>query len=220
MTSIDELFKKIFIPWALGETLHDQNRVEAISPILANVFSVKPKQFTFDKYFHTERVQGWEWNKIIFADIFEGFFSFYFPTQWKDINCEKSAATVSENNVIHQSIFLMEKKKWALRLKGFFEKNSIIGFAYEPLFLPGYIQWLFITQQPGTSESWIWGVFSSGEWVVIVKGDASDKEMLEIQITSILNSNPWYGWIEAAKKQYKDRMEEKEKMVSREKREK
>lgn len=93
-------------------------------------------------------------------------------------------------------------RQWQPRARSIREQNQVVAFAYYPLWRPHYHQWVFVTAG-AAAEVTAYGVYSSDDWLVVVEGDMPDRAppSLDDQLTALINSNPWYGWIQAAKAQ-------------------
>ena len=175
--------------------------VEGINPALAQRFGKKAKTFSFDNYFHDDEVTDWLWRTCEFDEIFQGNFFLYLPKAWAEIRQRKNAANVLEGQMIRQSLLILDKEHWLQSLPEFLEESRIEGFAYYPLFKPDYDQWLICTRDETTDKDWLYGFYCAGDWVFITKADAKGNDVLETQLISLLNSNPWYGWLNHAKEQ-------------------
>lgn len=166
---------------------------------MAKRFGKQPAEFTFDSLFQDNEVNGWTWRTFAFDELFEGDFFLYLPDSWADVRQRKNAANVLEGTTIRQSLLVLDKLNWSKSLNEFLEESNIIGFAYYPLYKPSYDQWIVCTQDEASGVDWIYGIYSAGDWVFIIKADAKDQQTFEKQLIAILNSNPWYGWLENAK---------------------
>ena len=65
---------------------------------------------------------------------------------------------------------------------------------------PHYHQWVFVTEAAGAVPVCT-GAYSAGDWMVVVQGEAEGPDALRQQLTALVNSNPWQGWITAARTQ-------------------
>lgn len=173
--------------------------LEGASITMAKRFGKQPAEFTFDSLFQDNEVSGWTWRTFAFDELFEGDFFLFLPEAWADVRQRKNAANVLEGAEIRQSLLVLDKLNWSKSLNEFLEDSNIIGFAYYPLYKPSYDQWVICTQEEASGVDWLYGIYSAGDWVFIIKADAKDQQMFELQLTSLLNSNPWYGWLENAK---------------------
>ncbi|MBN2517567.1 MAG: hypothetical protein JXB14_01855 [Candidatus Altiarchaeota archaeon] len=202
--SIHKIFSDWIIPWARNEKTPDIP-FEGCIPEFTRVFGLTTEEFSYDSFIVQNQPQeGWTLGKIEFPEYFDGWFSFYLPKEWGKITREGSHAVVGTNERIYQSIFLMKTGSWAESMKDFLEKNEVISFAYYPLWRDKYQQWLFVTHPEKDGAFWLWHVNGTRDYIILQKGDASDKPTLVMQLTSLLNSLPWWGWIEAGRKKLGD----------------
>jgi hypothetical protein len=170
--------------------------VEGASPALAAALSTSPADLTFDAFFHSAREPGWGWQQLTFPEFSEGPFLLYVPEGWQPVqHAPGSGGVRDENGEVRQTIFLMPIEGWGRGLEGFLEKNEVVGFAFHPLF-EHFLQWVLVTA--GETTHWVWGAYSAGDWLVLIKADAPDPESLRQQLVSLVNTCPWYGWIDAA----------------------
>jgi len=198
--SIHHLFKDLLTQW-LESGVVPRSSMEGIAPEFAQRMAIQPEEPLFDSLLHMSEVLGWKCQPVEFNDMFDGPLFFYVPTTWSEIRQNGPAATFGDTATTQQSLFLIQKSQWQPRMSRFFEESSVVAFAYNLLYPPHYYQWIFVVGTEETTPMWTFAAYSAGDWLVVVKGNASSASTLKEQLTSLINSNPWYGWIEAAKVQ-------------------
>ncbi|RUR72448.1 hypothetical protein DSM107007_57290 [Nostoc sp. PCC 7120 = FACHB-418] len=199
-TAINNLFHPIFSQW-LESGLAPESAIEGVAPEFASLLQVQAEEFTFDSLFHNAQMPDWTWNAIEFNEVFDGQFFFYLPTIWAESRQQGLNVAFGDTTSIRQSILLTKKSLWQTGISEFLQGVRVIAFAYYPLHKPNYNQWVVVTKDNETGAMWTFAVYSSGDYLVAVKADAATTFELNQQLTSLINSNPWYGWIESAKKQ-------------------
>ncbi|BCL39716.1 hypothetical protein [Nostoc sp. MS1] len=199
-TTINNLFHPIFLQW-LESGITPESAIEGVAPEFANLLQVQAEQFTFDSLFHNDQMPDWAWNVIEFNEVFDGQFFFYLPITWSESRQQGLNVVFGDTKSIRQSIFLTKKSLWQPSISKFLQGVKVVAFAYYPLHKPNYDQWVFVTEDNETGTMWTFAVYSSGDYLVAVKADAPTTSELNQQLTSVINSNPWYGWIESATKQ-------------------
>lgn len=199
-TTIHNLVQTLLSQW-LESDATPESPIEGVAPEFANSLAIRPEEFTFDSLFHNAEMPDWMWKAIEFNEVFDGQFFFYLPTAWSKTRQEKLNVIFGDTTATRQSILLTKKSFWQPHIINFLQEARVVAFAYYPLHTPHYHQWVFVTEDNDAGSMWTFGVYSSGDYLVIVKGDAPTISDLNHQLTSLINSNPWYGWIESAKVQ-------------------
>jgi hypothetical protein len=193
------VFSRALLKW-LDSAEPDLPAQESCTSEFAALLGYEPRDFTFDLFFLPEVEKNWEWRHIVFPVFSRGFFCFCVPRAWNVTNQMEYLANIGTEEKVHQTIFLMNTARWDENMREFVKKENVVGFAYYPLFRNTYHKWLFAVFKNGVY--WLWHVSGTKEYVVLQKADGNDRESLTVQLISLLNSNPWLGWIEAAKKEY------------------
>lgn len=175
--------------------------IEAASPAFTNLLGQQPADFTFDAYQHSEPHADWALASVAFNEIFDGRFYFYWPSQWAVTEQKMAMAEVADSEGHQQNIFLAQRHHWQPRIREHLTHQKLLAFTYTPLLWPNYVHWVIVlsTNRPNTVA--LATAFSSGEWLVVLESVAASAEEIKRQLTVHLNSNPWYGWIQAAKAQ-------------------
>ncbi len=70
--------------------------------------------------------------------------------------------------------------------------------------MASYEQWVWVTGGEGEEPWWVWSINSSGDYLVVTKADAADAESLRAVLSCALQTSPWQGWLEAARRQRAD----------------
>ncbi len=197
---VHELFAKLINEWSVGDP-SGESAIQSASPAFIERADSVSEEFTFDAYFHTGPVDGWSWKALEFSEAFQGAFTVYLPDKWADVRIHRTTANVLEGDKIRQSIFILDKASWVQTLPSFLEEFEVESFAHYCLLPPAFDQWIFTTRDKTREVDWLYAIYSAGDWLFVTKADANTPSLLFDQLTSILNSNPWFGWIQEAKKQ-------------------
>jgi hypothetical protein len=201
-SSLHTLFQSIFLAWLQSNTAPDAP-IEGATPELTDWLGTQPKDFTFDAYQQLAEEPEWGWQAIEFSDMFDGQFFFYVPTAWAaSMHSQVSATFEDAHAAPQQAISLVSVSTWQAQAHELLTQQRVVAFTYYPLFQPYYHQWVFVTAGDASSVQ-TYGVFSSGDWLIVAEGSApqGDAQALSHQLTVLVNSNPWYGWLQAAKRQ-------------------
>lgn len=199
-SSLHALFQTLFFGWLDTQVAPDAP-VEGVTPDFAALLATEPASFSFDTLVHREPLPGWTWRAIEFGDIFDGRFFFYVPLAWSTLEQQGPWAWLSEGGARLQSIVVVHWSHWGPHVRGLVEQGRVLAFAYYPLYRPSYHQWIFALAGEDGPGATLHAAFSAGDWLVAVEGAAADGPEVARQLTALVNSNPWYGWIEAAKAQ-------------------
>lgn len=197
---VHQLFSELILEWCNPESA-PQATIQAACPAFAERAGMSYDDFTFDAFFHSGDNEGWSWRALEFSEVFAGAFTIYLPDRWSDVRIHRTTANVLEGDKIRQSIFVLDKASWVETLPSFLTEFEVEAFVHYLLLSPGYDQWVFSTRDKNRDIDWLYAVFSASDWLFVIKADAAERELLLTQLTSILNSNPWFGWIEQARKQ-------------------
>jgi hypothetical protein len=199
-SSLHNLFHTLLAGWLETGTAPDAP-VEGVTLAFAGMLGAQPSEFTFDAHLHRAQEPGWAWRAITFGDIFEGAFSFYLPQEWSDVAQEGAWAWLSEGGVQQQAIVVVHESFWQPHVRGLVEQGEVLAFAYYPLLRPSYHQWVFALADESGQGATTYAAFSAGEWIVAVQAAAASGPALARQLTSLVNTSPWHGWIQAASAQ-------------------
>lgn len=194
--SLHQVCADLLLDWVRNRAVPFQP-MEGVTPSFVTSLSSTPAEFTFDSFFQPSAMEGWSWKRLAFHDYFDGLFYLYLPSRWGVVQEGAVAAAQDETGGTRQTIFLTPLADWAETLPRFLERREVVGFAFYPVYLP-YLQWVIVTE--GEGAHWMWGVYSAGDWILLIKADARDEAALREQLTSLVNSNPWHDWIETARR--------------------
>lgn len=201
-TQLHDLFQSLFLSW-LHSGAAPGAAVEGVTPeFTGRLGDTQPDTFTFDVLLHATRSLGWVWQAIEFGDIFDGQFFLYVPADWSDLQHGPAQAVLGADQARRQSVRLLPRANWQPPAAALLADRRVTAFAYYPLWRPYYHQWVFVTAGEA-AEVTAHGVYSSGDWLVVVEGEVPDgvPDSLNEHLTALVNSNPWYGWIQAAQAQ-------------------
>ncbi len=193
--SIPNSFTKLVEDWVFRNITPDK-AVEACTPAFTHRLGIEPSEFSFERYIHSSETPEWCLRTLDFPETLEGSFYLYVPANWSKSTQLKDMCQLNDGDVTRQSIFLTERNAWAQSLQQFYGQGEICAFAYYPVMPPHYHQWLVCMQSAGLI--WNFAFYSGGPWLLITKGDANGRNSLETQLTSLINSRPWYAWIKNA----------------------
>lgn len=191
---LDELFATLFLEWAQGGGPADP--MEGVHPEFARMFGQTATEFTFERFRHSGVTAGWTWQAIEFPGEGDGALFLYRPDSWPNILQKGLAAQLlTHANTPRQSLFVTAMASWAQELPSFCRSVSVVGFDFLP-FAEARSRWVFATRSG--SGHWCWGAYREGDWVVVLKGDASDDRELTEQLVALVNGDPW-GWGSASR---------------------
>ncbi len=203
-TSLHTLCQRIFCQW-LDDDVAPDAPIEGITPEFATRMAVQPDLFSFDDLIQPTPESGWQWVAVEFDQVFDGQFFFYLPAGWSRQDALGTRVIVGEAERDRQLAYPILKSLWADQMRTVFERDHVLGFAYYPLFRPHYHQWVMViateAEDTMTDPLTVYAVFSAGDWVVVVEATAATAMELRDQLVAGINSNPWQGWLQAAKAQ-------------------
>ncbi len=196
--SLTDLTCTLMTGWLDEGSIPDQ-AVEGVGPRLATAFETKPDDLLLESFLDPEG--DWSGAPVEFADAFDGAFSFIAPDRWDGLAQEGNVAQLAEDGEVRLSVVLVPIDEWGETLEGYFERHDVEGLWFAPRHSDIYLHWAWVTGGEDGAPWWVWSVNSSGDWIVLTKGDATDRESLSEQLSVALSSNPWAGWIGAAQAQ-------------------
>lgn len=196
---LNHTLKNYIESWVLDGRVPESS-MEGIMPDFARVFKKKPGDVTLDVYRHTKKVPGWHFKEMNFGGDFDHPFYFYVPENWSHIVIKDSLANILEDDVIRQTVFLLSLEEWYEVSKNIVQHTPIAAFSYHILYDLPFLRWLFITKDNNKNEFGLFGVYSSGSHVILIKAPARDKIELENQLVSLVNTSPWEDWIQSGVK--------------------
>lgn len=199
-TDLHNLCRTLLSQWLETSAAPDAP-VEGVTPEFGEALDVQPQAFTFDACFHQTPTPEWAWRSIEFSDIFDGQFFFYLPETWSVVAQAAQTAAFGVDGAARLALQLGRLSDWRPFARNWLDASRIIGFAYYPLHRPHYHHWLVVTGADEGRPRQVYAVYSSGDWLVATQGDAPTAADLNVNLTALINSNPWYGWIRAAKAQ-------------------
>ena len=201
-SQLHTLFQPLFGSW-LQSGAAPAAAMEGVTPEFTGWLNdTRPDAFTFDALHHSTPSPGWAWQAIEFSDLFDGQFYFYLPADWSAMQRGPARAVLGAGPARRQSICLLPSADWQPQAGEVLANRRVTAFAYYPLWRPYYHQWVFVTAGEA-AEVTVHGVYSAGDWLVVVAGTVPGgaPSDLKEQLSALVNSNPWYGWIQAAKAQ-------------------
>ncbi len=160
---------------------------------MASKLGVPSEKFTFDSFVHSSQTPEWTLKPIDFGSQLESALFIYLPTPWSEFEKLENAIQVSDNGVVRQTIYLLDKTTWRNDLSKFFQQGEVSAFVYYLIQPPAFHQWICCIEQD--QRVWVFAVYSTEDKILVTKADASDKGLLETQLISLINSNPWYGFV-------------------------
>lgn len=168
--------------------------MEGASPQMTRILGVEPIDFTFDAFRLPTETAGWRSHVLELPGSAGRNWRLHLPVDWclKASGESTTANAIDAKGRVRQSIFLLPKERWREGVPEFLDRVTVEGFNFQGA--PGLEMWVFVT---GGEPRWVWGVFSGGKWVILIKGDAKTREELELQVISLINADPWQGWISA-----------------------
>ncbi len=195
MNDVSSAFKEQLNNWAFMDTAPG-DAMEMSHPFFCEKLGVDPKTFTFKSYAQPGDANEWYQAPLEFPDVIEGTMYLYLPARWTSALKQSNVAQVMEGNRIRQTIILASKEEWKKTLSEFFDVGTTASFAYYPVHLPYYDQWIACIDMQ--EKIWLYTFYGAGDWILITKGDAGGRNTLGLQVTSAVHSSPWYSWIAAA----------------------
>lgn len=194
-TTVSSYFQQILRDWVVNGRF-PETTVEACTPTLATKLGASADSFTFDNYIHSSQTPEWSLRPLDFGNDLGGTLYIYLPTTWADLQKHDNATQVISGGLPKQTIYLMEKPEWSQTLEQFFGQGEVGAFVYYLIQPPDFHQWICCMEE--ANRVWVFAFYSAPGKLLITKADASDKASLELQLTSLINSNPWYGFVSTA----------------------
>lgn len=185
-----------FVDSWIMEGLIPQSAMEGVTPDFAGYFEKIPDDMSFDAFRHQKIFSGWSFHPLKFQSFSGAQFYFYVPDAWSRLIAQENLGNILEEDTLRQTIFILPIEEWYASFRKFLSNYKMLGFTYNVLYGNQFVRWLFILQDPQSGEFLLFGVYSSGQYVVMVKAMARDRSVLEQQIVSLINTSPWDGWIQ------------------------
>jgi hypothetical protein len=199
-SSLHTLFESLLVSW-LDTGAAPDAAVEGVTPEFAALLGTQPADFTFDDLAHAAPAPEWTWLSLEIPQYFDGPFAFYVPRAWAELSQESAWAWLHEGGEQRQSIVLLDELFWKPYARAIVERGRVLAFSYASLLRPSYHQWIFVLAHDASGGAVAHAAYSAGEWFVSVEGAPASGAALRTQLTALVNSNPWYGWIDAARAQ-------------------
>ena len=193
-TTVQSYFQQILKDWVDNGRFPDTT-IEACAPTLAAKLGAPAEHFSFDKYVHSAPTPDWNLKPLECGDLTSSLF-LYLPTKWSDFEKVENATQVSDRKFTRQSIYLIDRHTWKNELGQFFGQGEVTGFVYYLIQPPDFHQWICCVDNG--NRVWLYAFYTSPDKLLITKADAADQSLLEVQLTSLINSNPWYGFVKPA----------------------
>ncbi|MBX9938903.1 MAG: hypothetical protein K2Y32_06595 [Candidatus Obscuribacterales bacterium] len=193
--TVGNYFQQILRDWVVNGKF-PETTVEACSPSLATKLGASTETFTFDNYIHSSQTPEWSLRPLDFGPDLGGTLYIYLPTTWAQLNKLDNATQVLSGGLPRQTLYLMDKPDWSKTLEQFLSQGEISAFVYYLIQPPEFHQWICCMESG--NRVWVFGFYTAPGKLLITKADATDKASLELQLTSLINSNPWYGFISTA----------------------
>ena len=194
-TTVANYFQQTLREWVVNGKF-PETTVEACSPSLATKLGYTAETFTFDNYIHSSQTPEWSLRPLDFGPDLGGTLYIYLPTTWADLTKLDNATQVLSGGLPRQTLYLMDKPEWSGTLEAFFNQGQVGAFVYYLIQPPDFHQWICLMEEG--NRVWLFAFYSAPGKLLITKADASDKASLELQLTSLINSNPWYGFVSTA----------------------
>lgn len=197
--ALSSIFPPVFRSWLeMGQAPEASS--EGVSPEFTGWLGGSPTTITFDQ-FKTLPESGWGWRSIDFPEIFDGLFYFYLPVSWNNVALERAGGKFGDAQQFYIQLFLIPGEYYQAEAARILEAERLVAFMHRPQLQPSYHQWVYVTCDPDDIVS-VHSIYSAGEWYVAAKGQThkSQKATLSDLLTFAVLSNPWSGWLEAAKK--------------------
>lgn len=194
MNDTHEKFKEALDKWAF-QNIAPVDTLEHSSPIFCEKLGIEHKDFSFKAYANPGDESEWYQVPFDFTDVLDGTMYMYLPTRWNGEVKEKNIAQINEGQRVRQTLLITSKDEWKETLADFYEVGEVAAFAYYPIQVPFYDQWIACVDNQ--QKIWVYTFYGAGEWILATKGDAGGRNTLEIQVTSSVHSSPWYSWIAA-----------------------
>jgi hypothetical protein len=169
---------------------------EASLPSLGEKLGIGPEKFSFDNYIHSSQTAAWSLKPLSLPE--EEQFNLdqplfvYLPSTWTQLKKLDNACQIGDDNVQRQTVYVLSATDWKKSLIEFFSKYEVAGFVYYLIQPPKFHQFIACLEED--NELWLFGFYTAGDKVLVTKANANDSQSLELQLTSLINSNPWYGY--------------------------
>lgn len=198
--ALQSVFPSIFQSW-LETGNAPETSSEGVSSEFAGWLEEKPENVSFES-FKAPAEAIWGWRSIDFPEIFDGLFYFYLPAAWNNVELERSAGKIGDAQQFYVQLYLIPGTYYQAEAARILTVERLLAYMHTPQLQPSYQQWLYITCDTQEVIS-VHSIYSAGEWLVAAKGQTHQRDIdtLKDLITSAVLSNPWYGWLDAAKKQ-------------------
>lgn len=199
-SSIHDLFQRLLTGWFASGTV-PASPIEGATPEFTNILQVDEKGFSFDSFIGRANPAEWTWKFVEFRQVFDGQFAFYVPASWALARQTGNGVLFAHGTQPQQSILLAQKAAYRPQFVQLLGTSHVLAFAYYPLLRPHFHQWLVVSRNAVPGQVRATAIFPASDWLVVVEGTASGEGGLKDQLTALVNSNPWHGWIQAAKRQ-------------------
>ena len=198
-TTVNSYFQQLISDFVEKGIFPDTN-VEASLPSLAAKINTPSDKFSFDNFIHSSQTPSWSLKPLNLPTKDSSRFGLdapvfvYLPAQWQKIECLENACQIYDEtgNTVKQTIYLIDKHKWKETLIQFFSQKQVCGFVYYLIQPRDFHQFICCIEEG--NRLWICGFYTAGDKILVTKADATDTRSLDLQLTSLINSNPWYGY--------------------------
>ena len=193
------ILQSVLLPWLETRSVLEET-IEGITPEFANWLGTTPSNFSFDHLRQPTLQPGWKWDKVIFDEVFDGYFLFYLPEESDVELLTRQSARVNANHSEFEMIYLAEHRYCATLIIDRVNASDVLVFYHTANFAPHYHQW-FIALAEENDTVGLYSCHSSGEWMIlgISHVPVNQSALLVQTVNSMIISIPWYGWIDAAK---------------------
>ena len=182
----------------LREGIVPDDAVEASTPELRELLGVG-LELSFDDFQHKDYVRpDWGFSQFTTSE-FPAPFELYLPVTWRIRPSEEEegvGTVVDHAGERRQVMQVAQPPQYEHAIDGALYSGDLLAFEVGRDYGP-FIHWRFVARSSAGYD--VWSIFSGGERALVTLGEASDVEMLKVQLTASVNSIPWYHWIEAQK---------------------
>lgn len=181
----------------LTEGVIPDDAVEASTPELRALLGAG-LELSFDDFQHRHHVRpDWGFAQFMTPE-FPAPFELYLPVSWSiESAAEQGVATVVDQaRVRRQVLQIAEASQFEDATDGALYGGELLGFEVGREYGP-FIHWRFVSRCDAGFD--VWSIFSAGDHALVSLAEADDVDGLRVQLTSSVNSIPWYHWIEAQK---------------------
>lgn len=196
--SLTDLTRELVLDWAEAGQVPDAV-VDAAGPRLSRWLGFEPRALELETLTTDEPLRQ---IALEFPELFDGAFAFVVPEAWDACEAGDDGALLFEGETARQTIVLCPLERWTPQLAAFFENNDVEALWFRRRFGTGYVQWVWVTGGEDGAPWWVWSVNSGGDFVVVTKADAGDARAVGALLASAVATDPWRGWIEAARRQH------------------